>query len=182
MKSADELEWRDALQGLARGDFSRLEPLFDKHSSLHGDKSRIVDWYQRGYFDGEPKALAEALSCACFLGRTSIAEFLLDEGVDPAAGTSTGMSAFHWAANRGNLDIVKMLIERKAPLELRNMYGGTVLGCTVWSAINEPRPNHLAIIEALIDAGANIEEAGYPTGNERVDEVLRRHSATEGTC
>jgi len=58
-----------------------------------------------------------------------------------------------------------------------NMYGGTVLGCAVWSAINEPRVDHIAIIEALLAAGAKIEEADCPTGNERVDDVLRRHGA-----
>jgi len=31
------------------------------------------------------------------------------------------------------------------------------------------------VIEALLAAGAKIEEADYPTGSERVDEVLRRH-------
>lgn len=177
MKPSDDLIWRDALRGLERGDFSRLEPLFDKDRSLDGHRCRIVDWYEKGYFENEPKALAEALTCACFLGRASVADFLLTEGVDPAAGTGTGLSAFHWAANRGNLDTVKLLIERKAPLELVNMYGGTVLGCTVWSAINEPRIDHLAIIEALLAAGANIDEAEYPTGDERVDQVLRRNRA-----
>lgn len=112
-----------------------------------------------------------------FFGRTSVAEFLLTQGVDPADGTSTGLSAFHWAANRGNLDTVTLLIERRAPLEQKNMYGGTVLDCVVWSAINEPRVDHVAIIEVLLAAGANIDEADYPTGNERVDEVLRRHGA-----
>jgi hypothetical protein len=172
MKPFDDPVWRDALQGLERGDFSRLEPLFDP--VLEGGKCRIVDWLEKGYFDDEPKALAEALTCACFLGRTSISRLLLSEGVDPAAGTGTGMSALHWAANRGNLDTVRLLIERKAPLELLNMYGGTVLGCTVWSAIYEAKIDHIAIIEALIDAGANIDASGYPTGNELVDEVLRR--------
>ena len=175
MKPSDDPIWRDALRGLERGDFSRLEPLFDKDPSLDSDKCRIVDWYEKGYFENEPKALAEALTCACFLGRTSVADFLLTEGVDPAAGIGTGLSAFHWAANRGNLDTVKLLIERKAPLELVNMYGGTVLSCAVWSAINETRVDHIAIIEALLAAGANIDETEYPTGNERVDEVLRRH-------
>jgi len=175
MKSSDDPVWRDALRGLEGGGFSRLEPLFAP--SADGDKSRIVVWYEKGYFDGEPKALAEALTCACFLGRTGVAEFLLNEGVDPGARMGTGLSAFHWAANRGNLDTVKLLIERKAPLEQRNMYDGTVLGCTVWSALNEPRFDHIAIIEALLTAGANIDEAEYPTGNERVDEVLRRHGA-----
>ena len=30
MKPSNDPVWRDALQGLERGDFSRLEPLFDK--------------------------------------------------------------------------------------------------------------------------------------------------------
>ena len=177
MKPINDPIWLDALGGLERGDFSRLEPMFDIHPSPEGDKCRILDWYENGYFDNEPKALAEALTCACFLGRTGVADFLVTHGVDPAAGTGTGLSAFHWAANRGNLDTVKLLIERKAPLELVNMYGGTVLGCTVWSAINEPKVDHIAIIEILLAAGANIEGADYPTGNERVDEVLRRNGA-----
>jgi hypothetical protein len=177
MKSYDDPVWCDALRGLEHGDFSRLEPLFD---SLEGGKCRMVDWYEKGYFEGQPKALAEALTCACFLGRTGIARLLLNEGVDVVAGTSTGLSALHWAANRGHLDTVKLLIERGAPLEQRNMYGGTVLGCTTWSAIHEPRSDHIPIIEALLVAGANIDESGYPTGNERVDELLRRHCAKEG--
>ena len=177
MKALNDPMWRDALHGLERGDFSRLEPLFNKDPALDGDKCRIVEWFENGYFDNEPKALAEALTCACFLGRTAVADSLLSGGVDPVAGTGTGLSAFHWAANRGNLDTVKLLIERKAPLEQRNMYGGTVLDCTVFSSINEPRAEHIAIIEALLAAGANINEAEYPTGNEHVDEVLRRHGA-----
>ena len=43
----------------------------------------------------------------CFVGRNSVVDFLLTRGVDPPAATSTGLSAFHWAANRGNLDTVK---------------------------------------------------------------------------
>lgn len=167
--------FRDAVQGLLRGDFSRLEPLFDDQPE--SQPCRILEWYQKGYFNEEPKALEEALTCACFLGRTSVAEFLLNQGLDPSAGAATGMNGFHWAADRGQLDTVRLLIERKAPLEIKNMYGGTVLGTAVWSAINETRPDHIAIIEALIGAGAELDAAGYPTGSERVDDVLRRHGA-----
>ena len=54
-----------------------------------------------------------------------------------------------------------------------------MLGTAVWSAINEPRADHIRIIEALIAAGAKLDAAGYPTGNEQVDEVLRRYGAKE---
>jgi len=72
----------------------------------------------------------------CFLGRTSVVDFLLTRGVDPAAGTSNGLSAFHWAANRGNLDTVKSLhsTERR-PLEqrtLRRNGSGARFGPNAW--------------------------------------------------
>jgi hypothetical protein len=168
--ASDDPLFRDAVQGLRRGDFSRFEPLFDA-----AGLSRIVEWYNAGYFDDEPDALAEALTCACFLGKTGVSGFLLDHGVDPVAGMGTGMNGFHCAADRGHLDTVEMLIRREVPLEIRNQYGGTVLGTAVWSAIHEPRADHLAIIEALIRAGANLDAVDYPTGIESVDEILRRH-------
>jgi Ankyrin repeats (3 copies) len=174
----DHLAFQKAVPGLVRGDFSRLEPLFVEDPSGHQHECRIVEWYKKRYFETEPKALAETLSCACFLGRTRVVEFLLTQGVDLTRGDGTGLNGFHWAANRGKLETVKLLIERKAPLEIKSMYGGTVLGTAVWSAVNEPRADHVPIIEALIIAGANVDAAGYPSGNVHVDEVLRRHGAS----
>jgi hypothetical protein len=167
----------EAIDGLRRGDFSRLAPLFDRDPSRGQHECPIMQWYEAGLFGAEPSALAEAFTCACFNGRTEVARQLLAEGVDPVAGDGTGLNAFHWAVNRGHLETVKLLVERKLPLEQRNMYGGTVLGTAVWSAVNEPREGHVAIIEALIGAGAKLGEAGYPSGNERVDKVLRHHGA-----
>jgi ankyrin repeat protein len=177
LREYDDL-FRDALQGLRRGDFSRLEPLFDGGFGPAGNRPRIVEWYEEGRFSEEPNALAEALTCACFLGRTSVADYFLARGVDPSAGAATGLNALHWAANRGQLETARLLIRRKVPLETRSMYGGTVLGTAVWSAINEPRPDHLQIVEELLDAGARLDEVNHPTGNSRVDAVLRRHGAS----
>ena len=118
-------------------------------------------------------ALAEALTCASFLGRITVAEYLLTSGVDPSAGAATGLDALHWAANRGQFETVRLLLRYNAPLESRNRYGGTVIAMAVWSAIHEPRPDHLRIIQELLKAGACREEAGYPTGNASVDDVIR---------
>lgn len=168
--TADDALFQSTVQALLRGDFSfpsKLEPLFE------GRPCRIVQWMEEGRFEREPAALAEALSCACFNGYTAVATELMNRGVDPSAGNGTGMNAFHWAANRGQLETVRLLIARSAPLEAKNMYEGTVLGTTVWSAVHEPRPDHLAIVEALISAGANVNEADYPSGDARVDALLR---------
>ena len=177
-RTADDSTFHNAVGRLHRGDFSELEPMFRGELDAAGSRPKIVDWYEEGRFRDEPKALAEALTCACFLGRTSVADYLLTRGVDPSAGSGTGLDALHWAANRGQLEAVRLLVRHKAPLQTRSMYGGTVLGTAVWSAINEPRPDHLQIIEALLNDGARLNEVDYPSGNSHVDAILQRHGAS----
>lgn len=70
-----------------------------------------------------------------------------------------------------------MLLRRGAPLEDQNMYGGTVLGCAVWSAIYEPKEDHVTIIEELLDAGADVKASGCPTGIAIIDALLRKYIA-----
>ena len=55
-KGEDYSLFCDAVQGLVRGDFSRLEPLFKNHSSLGGRRCRILEWHDKGYFGDEPRA------------------------------------------------------------------------------------------------------------------------------
>jgi hypothetical protein len=170
--------FEDVVEGLIAGDFSRLEPIFIARSSAQPLSCAFIDWYQQGLFGPHPRALNEALTCACFLGYRDVAQHLLDEGLDPSAGVGTGLNAFHWAANRGQLEVVRLLIDRKVPLEQRSMYGGTVLGTAVWAAVHETKPAHPDIVEALLNAGARIEEAEYPSGDDGIDALLRRHQAS----
>jgi hypothetical protein len=169
-KFKEQLLFRDAVHHLDGGNYSLLEDLLEQH------RLSLMDLLVAA---GEPKVPMEhAFTWACMLGRTGDAAFLLNKGVDPLAGDNTGLNGFHYAASSGHLDVIKLLIERNVPLEVTNMYGGTVLGQAVWSAINETKVDHVAIIEALLEAGVKVEGADYPTGNERVDELLRQHGAT----
>ena len=86
----------------------------------------------------------------------------------------------------GKLEIAKLIIERKVPMEIVNQYGGTVLGQALWSAIHEHESTHAEIIEALISAGAKIhpgtpewwEQQGVPSAatKDRVATALHRVS------
>lgn len=171
--SKSEITFQAAVAGLLAGDFSRLAPLFTDDA---GQRCAVIEWYKQGLFANEPQALAEALTCACFNGCVSVAETLLNENVDAEAGNGTGMNALHWAADRGQLEVVRLLLQRQMPLETRNMYGGTVLSGTVWAFFHEPRANHLKIIEALLEAGAQADAVEYPTGNVQIDGLLQRYN------
>ena len=170
-----DMSFEEAVKGLMAGDFSRLAPLFQPPPD--GSPALIIKWFDAGLFANQPKAAEEAFTCACFNGCTDAVEYFLARGVNPSGGINTGLNAFHCAANRGQLKTVEILLRNKSPLETLNAYGGTVLGCAVWSAVHEPKPDHLRIIEALLKAGARIEAAEYPSGDERVDEILRRYLA-----
>lgn len=167
--------FKAAVAGLRRGDFTASAPFFANHSTSR--PCPVLRWLQAGWFGDAPDALQEAFTCACFLGETDVVRALLAHGLDPQGGSATGLNALHWASNRGQLETVRMLLERHPPLEVRNMYGGTVLGGTIWSAIHEPRPAHGEIIEELLKAGARVDALEYPTGVESVDRVLKQYGA-----
>lgn len=152
---APPLLFRFAVAAMDMGNFSSLESTIGGPAKFH---DQIVHWYEKGYFRDEPDALAEVFSAACMLGHERTAAYLLDHGVDPLAGIRTGLNGFHYAASSGRLAVIKLLIERKVPMEVLNMYNGTVFGQALWSAVNEHKADHAEIIEALIDAGAVIED------------------------
>jgi hypothetical protein len=163
---------QEAAEGLRRGDFTRLAPLFGDPARPDLATGQMLAWADDGAFDDDSAVLAEALTCACWLGQTGVAARLLDRGVDPAAGTGTGMSALHWAANRGQRAAVALLLDRGAPIEQRNMYDGTALGAAVWALFHEPRGDQLGVIRLLLEAGADPRAVDFPTGRAEVDALL----------
>jgi ankyrin repeat protein len=119
----------------------------------------------------------EGFIYACRYGHFSVVEFLLDKGVDLAAQASDGQTGLHRATIGGHLELVKLLLRHNAPLEVKNMYGGTVLAQTLWSAAHGGDPNlYIAILEALVAAGAKVPERHVPV-NAFVDAWLARHGS-----
>jgi hypothetical protein len=154
--------------------FTEAERLLDEGSFtamgalLGEDLDRtLIDWHKAGRFEGKSEMLAETFTCACFEGRNDAVKYFLEQGIDPNGGNKTGLNALHWAANRGKPETVKLLLEAGADTEFVNMYGGTVIGQALWSAVNEPRENHAEIIEILIEAGAVIEPGALEWWNKQ---------------
>ena len=137
----------------------------------------------------DPAAHIElAFVWACKFGRAPVVEFLLGQGLDPGV-RDHEMTALHWAAAYRHIDLIKLLLKHGAPLEVENAWGGTVLDSTIYFAVNQPvdKPrsspenDYVAVIETLIEAGADVRAVTpFPTGNARIDEVLKQHGARTG--
>lgn len=92
---------------------------------------------------------ASALVFAAHLGRTEIAEVLLNAGAridDVGVG---GQSACHIAAQRGNTNLVRGLLAHRPNLALRNINGESALQIA----------NNVDIMWLLIQAGAPLDDA-----------------------
>jgi hypothetical protein len=119
-----------------------------------------------------------ALVWACRFGRAEVARHLLELDIDPAAADHDGMSALHWAAASGLMEVMDLLVARRAPLEARNVWGGTVLDSTVYFAMRQPVPrvDYPRVIERLLMAGADVRAVDpRPTGNPTIDAVIERY-------
>jgi hypothetical protein len=121
--------------------------------------------------------LQEALRYACSYGANRVVEFLLEGGTDLAEHGGDGQTGTHYAVIFGQLDTLKLLLKHHPPLEAKNMYGGTVLGQTLWSAAHGGDPElYSQIIETLIAAGAKLPERHVPV-NSKIDALLERYGS-----
>ena len=140
----------------------------------------------------KPTATAEQLQRgvlgACAYGHDDVIDFLLAHGADLRDQAETGETALHWAVVGGELSTIKLLLERGAPLEELNAYGGTALGQAGWSFFNgDPQIDYVPVFEMLLAAGAKMQDgcltwlddqAGRPAAAKaRIAEVLRRYGA-----
>lgn len=72
--------------------------------------------------------------------------------------------------------MVEMLLEFGASVELKNDFGGTALGSTMYFLANYPviGADYAGVVELLLDAGSEFNFADKSTGNDEVDDMLRK--------
>ena len=122
------------------------------------------------------KELEEAFWSACKYGHTGVAECLLKCGLDIDAKGGANNTGLMLASQRGRRDMVEMLLGYEASVELKNDYGGTALGSALYFLANHPVPDadYAGVIELLINAGSEFNFADKLTGDDEVDDMLRK--------
>lgn len=139
----------------------------------------------RSYFNDEHELingatreqLSAAFTWACGYGQTAVVEYLLAQGVELTASGPQKQTAMHWACMFRHVDVLKLLLRHKAPLEVENEYGGTVLDQTLWSAAHDRDPDtFVPVIELLLGADAKIPP-GIPPISPRIDQLLTQHGS-----
>ncbi|XHR96041.1 ankyrin repeat domain-containing protein [Mucilaginibacter sp. UC70_90] len=125
------------------GDLEKVKSYFDDHGEL-------INKSIAAKRDG-------CLIWACVCGHRPVVEFLLMHGCSVRT-VWDNTTPLHSAAHGGQVELVKLLLNKGADMEALNGYGGTVLGSTLWALYNSRRPGHLEIMEILIASGAVIKD------------------------
>jgi len=93
---------------------------------------------------------------------------LLAKGADPNAKTPYGATPLFFACDRGSLEIVKILVERGADVNVKDtFYNSTAVGWAV-------SKNHVAIVKLLLEKGANSKQTVMRSAiNEEKPDIIR---------
>lgn len=138
------------LEGAAGvGQLEVVKTFFNEDGSLRENASR--------------QQLEFGFTWACEYGRTGVVDFLLRAGIKVDA-MPHGETGLHWAAFGGHADLVKLLLKRKAPVNIKdNSFGGTPLGWALYGWGDPPpeasRAAYYEIVSLLVAAGATVEPA-----------------------
>jgi ankyrin repeat protein len=121
------------------------------------------------------KQMAAGFGWACEFGQTAVVEFLLQAGIDVGANRcpqdrETGL---HWAAFEGHADIVRLLLDRGAPVDVRDkIHDGTPLDWALYGWGASGRKAELSayfeVVALLARAGAKLEPKWYESDSERL--------------
>lgn len=154
-------------------------------AAAYGDEARA-----RALLDAEPGLSAQGphdrslVAAFAEAGNRRGAVILARLGFDKAAPSWMGMTALHWAACRGNPEMLRDLLDAGVPM-LDVPGFRTPLHSALyqrWSSFGH-RPgesDYLGVVRALLEAGVDIPAGLRPCGDAAIDALIQAASASAG--
>jgi ankyrin repeat protein len=147
-------------------------------AAAYGDEA-----HARALFEANPGMLSEQsdedrsqVSTFAEAGNRDGARILARLGFDTATPSWMGMTALHWAAARGNPQMLQDLLDAGAPMIDAEGFG-TPLHTALhqrWSSFGY-RPgesDYIGVVRVLLDAGIEVPEGLRPTGDAEIDALV----------
>ena len=116
------------------------------------------------------KQLKDGFTWACEYGRSDVAEFLLQRGMDVAAKLKHhGQTGLHWAAYGGHADTVRVLLRHNAPVNVKDdSFEGTPLRWALYAwaggGPHKGDSRYYSVVKLLVAAGATLEGEWFNAG------------------
>jgi ankyrin repeat protein len=163
----------EMIAACARGDSAAVRTLAERQPHL-ADEVRAMggDLLARFAGTGNPPGVRALLA----LGVDVRAPYARGDGY---FGIPQGSMAIHVAAWRGQPEVVELLIDQGAPVDVPDPTGQTPLALAVracvdsyWTDLRSP-----GSVKALLDAGASVRGIPFPSGYGEVDMLLQSHGA-----
>src|SRR5262245_39361745 len=122
---------------------------------------------------------------ACAYGRTPVVDFLVQAGIDIGE-RHHGETGLHWAAYGGHSEVVKLLLEHRAPVDVRDdRFGGTPLSWALYGWQEGLQSSACAryneVVSLLVDAGATVESEWLASEKIKTDSGMLA-ALTGETC
>jgi ankyrin repeat protein len=148
-----------------------------------GDTVRAMLKESPGIAAALPDQDQRLLADAAWDNNVDAVRMMLEAGFDPHVRGMDDSTPLHQASFHGFHEVVKVLLQYDPPLTARNQYDARPLDTAIYGSVHSWRydGDFPATVEALLQAGAEVDADAVPTGNDAVDAVLRRYIRDEDT-
>ena len=158
--------WLRLVQAAEAGDEPLVRQIIDQHPSIFARLS---------------PAAARRIIGAAVRNNARAVEMLLREGWPSNAVLENNQTALHYAAWHGNLAMVRVLLQHKAPIDIFEAeHGGSPLAWGLHGSLHSwerEKGDYPGVVAALLAAGASIPKPELPLqATEDVLELIRQHA------